>query len=565
MRLLTVVLAASTFAGLSACGSSTPPAAPPAAAGANPQLEAKIRQYAPAEMTADLSALPDNERAALAKIVEAAQLFDGLFLQQAWADNATMLAKLSADSSPEGQALLQYFLINKGPWDRIDHHKPFVPGAPAKPEMGNYYPADSTKEEITKWIDSLPPAKKAEAIGFFSVIRRGADGKLMTVPYNVEYQNTLIEVSKKLKEAAALTTQPTLKKFLDLRAAALLSNDYFASDMAWMELDASIEPTIGPYETYEDEWFSYKAGFEAFIAVRDDVETKKLSTLGAELQGLENALPVDPAYRSPKLGGLAPLRVVNSVFSSGDGNRGIQTTAYNLPNDDRVVKEKGSKRVMLKNVQEAKFKHVLAPISKVALGATDAATVSFDAFFTHTVMHELMHGLGPQQVIAPAAGSKAKKGDSVRSALTDTSSALEEAKADIAGLWALQQLADKGVIAKNVADSMYTTFLASAFRSIRFGVTEAHGKGVVLQLNDLLDRGAFTVNADGTFAVVPDKIKAAVAGLTHDIMTIQAQGDYAAAKALFAKMVVIRPDVQKVLDKLKDVPVDIRPRYTAIK
>lgn len=565
MRLLTVVLAASTFAGLSACGSSTPPATPQTAGGANPQLEAKIRQYTPTEMTADLSALPDNERAALAKIVEAAQLFDGLFLQQAWADNASMLARLSADSSPEGQALLQYFLINKGPWDRIDHHKPFVPGAPNKPEMGNYYPADSTKEEISSWIDSLPAAKKAEAIGFFSVVRRGADGKLMTVPYNVEYQNTLIEVSKKLKEAAALTTQPTLKKFLDLRAAALLSNDYFASDIAWMELDSTIEPTIGPYETYEDEWFSYKAGFEAFIGVRDDVETKKLSTLGAELQGLENALPIDPAYRSPKLGGLAPLRVVNSVFSAGDGNRGIQTTAYNLPNDDRVIKEKGSKRVMLKNVQEAKFKNVLQPISKVALTSSDAATVSFDAFFTHTVMHELMHGLGPQQVIAPAAGSKAKKGDSVRAALTDTSSALEEAKADISGLWALQQLADKGVIAKNVADSMYTTFLASSFRSIRFGVTEAHGKGVVLQLNDLLDRGAFTVNADGTFAVVTDKIKAAVAGLTHDIMTIQAQGDYAAAKALFAKMVVIRPDVQTVLDKLKDVPVDIRPRYTAIK
>lgn len=507
-------------------------------------------------MTADLSGMPAPERQALAKIVEAARLFDGLFLEQVWADNASMLMRLASDHTPQGQALLHYFMINKGPWDRIDHQKPFVPGAPAKPEMGNHYPADSTKAEVDAWFNSLPAARKAEATGFFSVIRRGADRKLMSLPYNVAYQNTLLTVSAKLKEAAALTGQPTLKRFLDLRAEALLSNDYFASDMAWMELDSSIEPTIGPYETYEDEWFGYKAGFEAFIGVRDDAETRKLDRLGAELQGLEDALPIDPAYRNPKLGGLAPLRVVNSVFSGGDGNRGIQTTAYNLPNDDRVIKEKGSKRVMLRNVQEAKFKYVLAPISKVALAPADAARVSFDAFFTHTVMHELMHGLGPHQV----KGS----GEAVRLVLKDTYSAIEEAKADISGLWALQQLAAKGVISKDVGDTMYTTFLASAFRSIRFGVTEAHGKGVALQINDLLDRGAYVVNADGTFGVVDAKIRDAVAGLTHDLMTLEAEGRYDTAQALLAKAMVIRPEVQRVLDKLKGVPVDIEPSFLPI-
>lgn len=565
MRFLSAVLTAATFAGLSAYGTAPAPPPPPSATGADPQLEARIRQYTPVEITADLSAMPDNERQALAKIVEAAQLFDGVFLEQVWADNASMLAHLAADHSPRGQALLHYFLINKGPWDRIDHNKPFVPGAPNKPEMGNHYPADATRAEVEQWINSLPAGKQAEATGFFSVIRRGPDGTLMTVPYNVAYQNTLIAVSSKLKEAAALTTQPTLKKFLELRAAALLSNDYFASDMAWMELDASIEPTIGPYETYEDEWFGYKAGFEAFIGVRDDAETRKLGTMGSQLQGLEDALPIDPKYRNPKLGGMAPMRVVNSVFSSGDGNRGIQTTAYNLPNDDRVIKEKGSKRVMLKNVQEAKFTNVLVPISKIALAPADAAKVSFDAFFTHTVMHELMHGLGPHQVQAPAPGSKAAKGDAVRLALKDTYAALEEAKADISGLWALQQLADKGVISKDVANTMYTTFLASAFRAIRFGVTEAHGKGISLQLSDLMDRGAFTVNADGTFAVADAKIRDAVAGLTHDLMTIEAEGNYDAAKALLTKAMVIRPEVQRVLDKLKDVPVDIEPVFKAIK
>ena len=568
MRLTNLALLSVTFATLSSCGTAQAPGGSPSAGGVDPEtsaLQAKIRQFAPTEITAQVSALPENERQALAKMVEAAQLFDGLFLQQAWADNPAMLARLSADDSAVGRARLHYFLINKGPWDRVDHNKAFIPGAPAKPEMGNYYPADSTKAEVEQWIASLPATAKAEATGFFSVVRRGADGTLMTVPYSVEFQNTLIGASNLLKDAANLTTNASLKKYLSLRAAALLSNDYFASDMAWMELDAAVEPTIGPYETYEDEWFGYKAGFEAFIAIRDDAETKKLETLGSQLQALESALPIDPAFRNPALGALAPIRVVNEVFASGDGNRGVQTAAYNLPNDDRVIKEKGSKRVMLRNVQAAKFDKCLVPISKVALGAADQSKISFDAFFTHIVMHEVMHGLGPHQVVAPAAGSRAMKGDAVRTALTDTYAALEEAKADISGLWALQQLADKSVISKDIANSMYTTFLASTFRSIRFGLVEAHGKGIALQLNYLLDHGGFTVNADGTFAVNDAKIKDAVAGLTKDIMTIQATGDYAGAKALLASMATLRPEVQRVLDKLTGVPIDIEPKFTTIK
>jgi len=367
----------------------------------------------------------------------------------------------------------------------------------------------------------------------------------------------LAQATDLLRKAAAATTQPTLKKFLELRAAAFQSNDYFDSDMAWMELDASIEPTIGPYETYEDEWFGYRAAFEAFITLRDDVETNKLAAFGKELQGLENALPIDPKYRNPKLGALAPLRVVNVVIASGDGNRGVQTAAFNLPNDDRVIKQKGAKRVMLKNVQDAKFAKVLVPIAGVALPAADRSKVSFDAFFTHILMHEVMHGLGPHQVAA--------SGTPVRKALSDTYSAIEEAKADISGLWALQQLADKGVVSAEVAKSMYTTFLASSFRTFRFGINEAHGKGMALQVNTLLDRGAFVVNADGTFSVVDAKIRDAVAGLTRDLMTIQAEGNYDAAKALLAKMAVVRPEVQRVLDRLTDVPVDIESRFTILR
>jgi hypothetical protein len=377
----------------------------------------------------------------------------------------------------------------------------------------------------------------------------------MAVPYSTEYQGELAQVAALLREAASLTQQPTLKNFLEKRAAALISNDYYDSDVAWMELDASIEPTIGPYEVYEDEWFNYKAAFEAFITLRDDAETQKLARFSGELQEIENNLPIDPKYRNPKLGALAPIRVVNTVFSSGDANRGVQTAAFNLPNDERVVAEKGSKRVMLKNNQEAKFRMVLQPISKVALAGADQPHVSFDAFFTHILMHELMHGLGPHNIVVNG------RSTTVRQEMKEQSSALEEAKADVSGLFALQYLVDRGKLDKTFNDTMYRTYLASMFRSIRFGINEAHGRGVIVQLNYFLDNGGVTVAQDGTFAVNAERIKQNVVDLTRDIMTMQALGDYAAAKQMIEKLAVIRPPVQAILDKLKDVPVDIEPRF----
>jgi hypothetical protein len=347
-----------------------------------------------------------------------------------------------------------------------------------------------------------------------------------------------------------------LKAFLTRRADALLSNDYFDSDVAWMELDATIEPTIGPYEVYEDEWFNAKAAFEAFIALRDDAETAKLATLGSHLQEIENQLPVDPKYRNPKLGGMAPIRVVNLILASGDGNRGVQTAAYNLPNDERVVREKGAKRVMLRNVQEAKFKLVLVPIADRVLAADARKNLSFDAFFTHIVMHELMHGLGPHQI------SVGGRDTTVRAELKELYSPFEEAKADISGLFALQLLVDKGVLDKTLQQTMYDTFLASAFRSIRFGVNEAHGRGIAMQLNYLLDAGAFKAKPDGTFTVDSAKISDAVTALTREFLTLEAHGDYAKAKDMLDRLAVVRPEVQKVLDKLAGVPVDIEPKFT---
>jgi len=519
-------------------------------------------RFAPAEITADITQLPDNERKALAKLVDAARIMDGLFQRQVWAGNDALLQQLARDAafapsgSTEAMDRLHYFLINKGPWSRLDHNKAFIPGIPDKPESANFYPAGATKAEIEKWLASLSGPAKSAASGFFTTIRRGPDGKLMAVPYSIEYQGELAQAAALLREAAQLTSQPTLKAFLTSRADAFISNDYYASDVAWMELDASIEPTIGPYEVYEDEWFNFKAAFEAFITVRDVAETKKLAAFSAELQGLENALPIDPKYRNPKLGAMAPIRVVDVVFTAGDANRGVQTAAYNLPNDERVVKEKGTKRVMLKNVQEAKFHMVLEPIAKVALPAAQQKNISFDAFFTHILMHELMHGLGPHNITVDG------RQTTVRQELKETYSTIEEAKADVSGLWALKQLADQNKVDREIARTMYATFLASAFRSIRFGITEAHGRGIAIQMNYFLDHGAFKVEPDGTFSVDDAKMGEAIASLTHDIMTLQVEGSYAKAKALIDTLAVVRPQVKSVLDRLTAVPVDIEPKFT---
>jgi hypothetical protein len=520
-----------------------------------PALKKMIAKYAPVDLTADLSRLDDKEQRALVKIIQAAKIMDGLFMRQTWSNNLTTLAELSADATPVGKDRLRYFLINKGPWSRLNEMTAFVSGVGDAPKAGTFYPPDATKDELEAYFKSLGEQDRRHATGFFTTIRRMPNGKLTYVPYSVEYQAELGEAARYLREAAELTQQATLKKFLLARADAFLSGNYYPSDVAWMELDASIEPTIGPYEVYEDHWFNFKAAFEAFITLRDEGETAKLEKFSGQLQELENTLPIDAKLRNPKLGAMAPIRVVNSIFSSGDANRGVQTAAFNLPNDERVAKEKGTKRVMLRNVQDAKFQKVLIPITKVVLAPPDRKNVQFDAFFTHILMHELMHGLGPGSITVNG------KPGTVREYLKDTYSALEEAKADISGLWAMQQLIDKGVIDASMQNAMYTTFVASAFRTLRFGIGEAHGKGMAIQLNHLLDAGAVKARPNGTFAIDVALMKEAATALTTKIMMIQATGDYAGAQALIQNGAVIRPEIQKALDKLARVPTDIVPRF----
>jgi Peptidase family M49 len=521
-----------------------------------PELQRMAARFVPTEITADLSHLSPNDRRVLAKLVEASKMIDALFLRQVWSGNDAMLLDLVNDQTPDGRARLHYFLINKGPWDRLDHYRIFVPGAPKKPEGANFYPEGATKAELERWIQGLSEDERAQATGFFTAIRRGRNGSFSVVPYSVEYQNELARIATLLREAAALSSEPTLKAFLTKRADALLSNDYFDSDVAWMELKGAIEPTIGPYEVYEDEYFNYKAAFESFITIQDEEESAKIQKFSGQLQEIENRLPIDPKYRNPKIAGLAPLVVVDEIFAAGDANRGVQTAAYNLPNDERVLAQKGAKRVMLKNVQDAKFAKTLVPISKVVLDAADQRELSFDAFFSQIVVHEMMHGLGPHNITVNG------RETTVRKEMKEASSFLEEAKADISSLYALQFMIDKGVLPKTLQDTLYTTYLASCFRSIRFGIAEAHGKGIAVQLNYLLDQGAFVVKPDGTFAVNNDKIKEGVIGLTHDIMTIQAEGNYQKAKELGDRLGIVRPPVQSLLDKLNDVPVDIEPHFT---
>jgi hypothetical protein len=529
------------------------------------ELERMSARFAPTPIRVDVSALSSGDRQALAKLIQAGRIYDDIFLKQLWGGNVELYGRLQKDMTPLGKARLHYFWLNKGPWSDIDEYKAFLPDVPKrKPEGANFYPETMTKQDFEGWVSALPEKDQAQARGFFTVIRPDGRGSFRAVPYNEEYKTELTRCAELLREAASLTDNATLKKFLSTRADAFLSNDYYESDMSWMDLDAPLDITIGPYETYNDELLGYKAAFEAYINLRDDAESARLSALTQHLQEIENNLPIDAQYRNPKLGAAAPIRVVDEILSAGDGAHGIQTAAYNLPNDERVVQQKGSKRVMLKNVQEAKFHSVLVPIAHRTLSKHGMIDVHFESFFTHIVAHELMHGLGPHRIKVQG------RDTSPREELKELYSAIEEAKADVTGLFALQYMMDhakemglqKMLPSDDAAQrQLYTTFLASSFRSLRFGLQDAHAKGMAVQFNYLSDKGGFVQQSDGTFTVDMTKIREAVRDLDHDLLTLEAEGDYTGAKRLLDGMGVIRPSVRKVLDKLEDIPTDIEPIF----
>lgn len=531
------------------------------------QLDSMAARFTPTTLHTELTGLSAGDREALARVIDAGRIMNDLFMDQLWSGDRALYSRLQQDQTALGRARLHYFWINKGPWDEINEYQAFVPGVPPrKLAGGNFYPDDMTKAEFETWLQALPEAQRALAENFYTVIQRGGGGKLMAVPYSEAYRALLERAAKLLKSAATATTSPSLRRYLNLRAEAFLSNDYYASELAWMDVDAPLDVTIGPYETYEDELFGYKASFEAFIGVRDERETQRLAVFARHLQEIEDHLPIEPRFRNPQLPAAAPIRVIDQVFCSGDAAHGVQTAAFNLPNDERVVREKGAKRVMLKNVQEAKFRSVLVPVARRMLGPKAAPDVSFEMFFTHILAHELMHGLGPHQITV--AGRRTNP----RLELKELYSAVEEAKADVTGLFALQYWMDHAaslrlerVLPSDEAAQrqLYVTYLASAFRTLRFGLNDAHGKGMALQFNYFLDRGAFFERPDGTFAVNVAKMKTAVRDLTRQLLTLEATGDYEGTRRLMTSLAIMRPNLRHALTRLADLPTDIEPVFTA--
>jgi hypothetical protein len=527
-----------------------------------PELRRMAARFAPTEIAADISSLSAGDRAALRTLIQAARIVDDIYLEQKWSGNPALWRTLQKDRTELGKARRHYFWLNKGPWSELDEHQAFLPGVPdRKPAGANFYPETATKDAIERWITTLPDSLQEEAKGFYTLIRRTPAGDLTLIPYSQAYRPKLVQLAALLRKAARSTTNESLRRFLRLRADALLSNDYYASEVAWMELDSPLDVTIGPYETYNDELLGYKASFEAYIHVRDEVESRKLAFLAGRLQEIENNLPIDPRYRNPKIGGLAPIVVVNELFAAGEGNEGVQTAAYNLPNDERVVAEKGSKRTMMKNVQQAKFAKTLVPISRVVLREADQPHLAFDHFFTHIVAHEVAHGLGPQQITLSG------RRTGVRAELKERYSAIEEAKADVTGLFMLQYLLDQGLLDESLGRGeaaerkLYTTYLASAFRTLRFGVKSAHARGMALQFNYFVEKGAYSAHDDGRFTVDVPRMKRAVRDLTGELLTVEAEGSYAGAGALLEKYSVIGPSMQRAMERLTDVPTDIDPGF----
>jgi hypothetical protein len=521
----------------------------------------KVEQFVPVVIEADLSHLPESERQALTKLIEAAQLLDPVFDRQVWAGyprHHERLIEAAAKGGELEKQVLDYFEIMRGPWDRQDHFAPFAIDIPHPPGAG-FYPPGLDAAEFRAYVDANP-AQRASLESLFTVVQRDSNdpARLIAVPYFQAYREWLEPAAIKLEEAAALTQNGTLATFLRSRAAAFRSGDYYESDKDWMDLDSDVEITIGPYETYEDELLGLKASFEAFVTVADPVASKKLAIYKDWLPKMEKNLPV-PAAVKTKRGAESPIRVVDLVYTSGDARKSVQTIAFNLPNDERVRAEKGAKKVMLRNAINAKFSAIMQPIATRVLAPDQLPLISQQAFFDEVLFHELSHSLGPAMT-KTAEGAPVE----IRVALGANYSPLEEGKADVMGVWNLMFMIAKQpkLFPKNYRDQVLVTYFAGLFRSVRFGVAEAHGKGAAFQINFFLERGAVTYDEpSASFRVDTVKLAEAIEVLTHDVVMLQHEGEVVAVEAFLAKYGVMSPPMVAALAKLDDIPIDIRPSY----
>jgi len=518
------------------------------------QLKKQLDKFVPVTISYDQTLLSEQDQQVIAKLVQAANYMDRIFLRQVYVDNEKILKQLQASQIPDDLICLDYFKIMYGPWDRLNDNQPFLVSF-EKPEGANFYPSGMSKDAFYEWLEKQPNDKVAFESNFTVIRSRG--NKLLAIPYSKAYQDLLKPAAKLLREAAELADNKSLQTFLRSRAEAFLSNDYFQSDMDWMDLDSNIEVVIGPYEVYEDQLFGYKAAFEAFITVVDPVESEKLSVIASYLDAMEKNLPYPDRYKNFERGGESPIKVVQEIYTAGDTRAGAQTLAFNLPNDERVREAKGSKKVMLKNVMEAKFNKILLPIAEKVIDPAQLSNITFDAYFNHILLHEVSHGLGPGIITLPD-GEKT----TVNKMLKDAYSVIEEAKADVCGNFNVQFLINKNVFPKSLEKSLYTTYLAGMFRSVRFGAQSAHGVANMIQFNYLTERNAFKFDSKTkTFRVDPIRIKNAVRDLANMLLVIQAKGDYKAAKNLINNYGVMTETMKAALERLKTIPVDIKPIY----
>ena len=471
-------------------------------------------------------------------LIEVAQIMDNIYWKEAYGDKDKLFTSLKTDAQRE------FVNINYGPWDRLDNNKPFIEGVGEKPKGANFYPANMTVEEFNAF-------NSKDKDNLYTLIRRDSAGNLITIPYHIAFKEQTEKAAGLLRKAAALAESEGFKKYLELRAEALLSDQYFDSDMAWMDMkDNQIDFVVGPIETYEDELFGYKASHEAYILVKDMEWSRKLARYSTLLPQLQKELPVNEKYKTETPGSNSDLGAYDAIYYAGDCNAGSKTIAINLPNDPDVQLKKGSRRLQLKNAMQAKFEKILVPISKELIADDQLNHVTFNAFFANTMFHEVAHGLGIKNTING-------KGP-VREALKDRASALEEGKADILGLYLVTKLNEMKEINVDLMDN-YTTFLAGLFRSIRFGASSAHGSANLVRFNYFKEKGAFNMNEQGKYSVNFEKMQEAVNSLSGLILTIQGNGDYEEAGKLIENYGKIGENLQKALDRLKqeNIPVDI--------
>lgn len=501
-------------------------------------MEKNLNKYVSFKLTADLSKLTDKERQMLPYLIEAANMMNDLFWYESYGDKSELLKSISDENTR------QFVEINYGPWDRLDGNTSFVDGIGDKPKGANFYPKDMTKAEF----EAADIENKSSIYNF---VRRDENGKLYSIPYHKQFESKLKEVSQLLLKASELAEDKGLKTYLELRSKALLDDNYQPSDLAWMDMKTNtIDIVIGPIETYEDQLFGNKAAHEGYVLIKDQEWSQRLAKFSAYLPELQVGLPVDDVYKTETPGTDSDLNAYDVVFYAGDCNSGSKTIAINLPNDEEVQLQKGTRRLQLKNAMRAKFDKILVPISKVLIDESQRQHITFDAFFSNTMFHEVAHGLGIKNTING-------KG-TVRTALKEHASALEEGKADILGLYMIQQLNAKGELTDDLKDNM-VTFMAGIFRSVRFGASSAHGKANMIRFNFFKEKGAFSRNDDGTYKVDFNKMETAMRDLSNLILTLQGNGDYDGVAELVAEKGVISEELQNDLDRLSDanIPVDV--------